>query len=194
MYAYLVDSLPEGEQHDRILSRFAMFDYLYGNPQEAQRKIDRCVRDFPRSEEILKVRAAIEDASGRLAPRGEPRPIAFMHYQMGLYFLRVGEPAEGAEQLRRSLGFDPSLFGADYDLAVMDAAAGRPREALHHFLLAEAHAGAGLSPAKLTSCLQLIQRSATAAGDAALARSVEARLRRGRPGKAGSARRADQYR
>jgi hypothetical protein len=179
MYGYLVDSLPEGEQHDRIQSRFAMFDYLYGKPDEARRKIDRCVRDFPASEEILKVKAAIEDPAGRLAPVGERLPIAFMHYQMGLYFLQLHQPAEAAVQLTRALGFDPLLFQADYDLAVLDGTSGLPREALHHCLLAEDHGGNRLSPAKVTSCLQLIENAARASGDAGLAASIEARLRRG---------------
>lgn len=179
MFTYLVDSLPEGEEHDRIMSRFAMFDYLYGNPEAARLKIDRCVRDFPAVEEIQKVRSAIEDASGRLAPVGERWPIAFMHYQMGLYFLRGHEPAEAGEQLRRALGFEPSLFQADYDLAVLEATGGRPREALHHYLWAEAHAGSGLPQGKRTSCLGLIGESARAAGDAGLARVIGLRIARG---------------
>jgi hypothetical protein len=180
MYSYLVGSLPEGEQHDRILSRFAMFEYLYGNPAEARLKIDRCVRNFPAVEEIQKVRSTIEDASGRLAPEGERRPIAFMHLQMGLYFLRTHQPAEAGEQLRRALGFDPALFQADYDLAVLEATGGRPRDALRHYLWAEAHAGAALSTERRISCLGLIQDSARAMGDSVLERAVGVRLRRER--------------
>jgi hypothetical protein len=176
MYAYLVESLPEGEQHDRILSRFAMFEYLYGNPAQARLKIERCVRDFPKLDEIQKVRSAIEDPSGRLAPVGERRPIAFMHEQMGLYFLRSHQPAEAGEQFRRALGFDPDLVQANYDLAVLEATGGRPRDALGHYLWAEAHAGAALSRERRVSCLGLISDSARAAGDAGLERAVGVRL------------------
>jgi Tfp pilus assembly protein PilF len=178
MYAYLVGSLPEGEEHDRILSRFAMFEYLFGNPGPARTMIGRAARDFPASPEILKVKASIEGTSDRLAPGGERVPIAFMHYQMGLYFLRAGQPAEGREQLRRALRLDPALFQADFDLAVLDASGGRPRDAAHHLLLAEARAGASLPPAKRVACLELIQASARQAGDAPLDRALAARLGR----------------
>jgi Tfp pilus assembly protein PilF len=178
MYAYLVSSIPEGEEHDRILSRYALFDYLYGDTAGARAKIDRCLRDFPASEEMLKVRAAIEGTSDRLAPKGERRPIAFMHYQMGLLFLRSHQAAEARAQLERALRLEPELFPADFDLAVLDATDGRPREALHHCLLAEAHAGPGLSPAKRTACLGLIEEAARAAGDRGLAQALATRLRR----------------
>jgi hypothetical protein len=178
MYTYLVGSIPEGEEHDRILSRFAMFDYLFGDTAGARAKIDRCLRDFPASEEMLKVRTTIEGTSDRLAPKGERRPIAFMHYQMALLFLRTHQAAEARAQLERALGLEPELFPADFDLAVLDATEGRPREALHHCLLAEAHGGAGLSPAKRAACLGLIEASARAEGDRGLAEALATRRRR----------------
>jgi hypothetical protein len=178
MYSYLVESLPEGEEHDRILSRFAMFEYLDGNSPAARLMIGRCLRDFPASEEMLKVKAAIEGTSGRLAPEGERRPIAFMHYQMGLYFLRTHQAAEAREQLRRALRLDAALYPAEFDLAVLEATGGDPHDALHHWLLAEAHAGSGLSRAKRISCLQLIHDSARAAGDPGLERAVGRQLGR----------------
>jgi hypothetical protein len=149
-----------------------MFEYLFGNSAAARQMIDRCVRDSPASAEMLKVKASIEGTADRLAPPGERRPIAFMHYQMGLYFLRLHQAAEAGEQLRRALRFDPALYRADFDLAVLDATGGRPREALHHCLLAEAHGGSGLTRANRISCMQLIRDSARTAGDPGLERAA----------------------
>jgi hypothetical protein len=176
MYSYLVGAIPPGEEHDRILSRFAMFDYLYGRPLEAQEKINLCVRDFPKSEEIAKVRSQIEDKSGRLAPVGERVPIAFMHSQLGLYFLRTKEPIEAGAQLHRALKFDPTLFQADYNLAILEASKGLPRSAVHHLLLAEAHAAGALSPASAEACGRLILGAARQSGDEALERALSVRF------------------
>jgi hypothetical protein len=176
MFTYLVSAIPPGEEHDRILSRFAMFDYLYGRPEEARVKIDTCVRDFPASEEIGKVKAQIEDPNGRLAPIGERVPIAFMHSQLGLYFLKRGEPEEAGVQLHRALQFDPTLFQADYNLAILESSEGMPRSATHHLLLAEAHGGGSLSAAAIENCGRLILNAARQAGDDALARAMASRL------------------
>jgi hypothetical protein len=173
MFSYLVSAIPPGEEHDRILSRFAMFDYLYGDPAGARAKIDICVRDFPASEEIGKVKDQIENQSGRLAPKGERVPIAFMHSQLGFYFLKTHQPIEAGVQLRRALEFDPALFDADYNLALLEATEGRPRDALHHLLLAEAHAGGALPMASRDTCARVIGESARAVGDDALARLLE---------------------
>ena len=70
---------------------------------------------------------------------------------------------------------------AHFDLAVLEATEGRPRDALHHFLWAEAHAGGGLSRDKRVSCLGLIRDSARAADDGDLERAVEIRLGREQP-------------
>jgi hypothetical protein len=176
MFTYLVSAIPPGEEHDRILSRFAMFDYLFGRPKEAQAKIDTCVRDFPSSEEIGKVKSQIEGTNGRLAPLGERVPIAFMHSQLALYFLKKGEAEEASVQLHRALKFDPTLFQADYNLAILEASEGRPRSAAHHLLLAEAHAGTSLSAASIENCGRLILSSARQAGDDSLARAIAARF------------------
>jgi hypothetical protein len=175
MFSYLVGAIPPGEEHDRILSRFAMFDYLYGDPEGARRKIDICVRDFPASEEIGKVKAQIENQDGRLAPVGERVPIAFMHAQLGFYFLKTHQSIEAGVQLHRALAFDPALFDADYNLALLEATEGRPRDALHHLLLAEAHAGGALSAASRDTCRRVIGESARAVGDDTLARILEPR-------------------
>jgi hypothetical protein len=178
MYAYLTASLPEGEEHDRILSRFALFEYLYGDSATAHRMIKRCLRDFPASDEMRKVEASIDGTTQRLAPRGERRPIAYMHYQMGLLFLRTHQPAEAREQLLRAVRLEPELYQADFDLAVLDAGEGRLHDASHRFLLAEGRAGPLLPRAKRIECLQLIGDRARDAGDLGLARALAAHLRR----------------
>jgi hypothetical protein len=176
MYSYLVSAIPLGEEHDRILSRFAMFDYLYGRPEEARAKIDICIHDFPSSEEIGKVRSEIEDASGRLAPVGQRVPIAFMHSELGLYFLKEKEPIEAGVQLHRALKLDPMLYQADYNLAILAAVQGRPRSAVHHFLRAEINSGGKLSPSAVDACSRLILKSAEQSGDEALARALAVRF------------------
>ncbi len=178
MYTYLTASLPEGEEHDRILSRLAMFDYLYGDSVTARRLVARCLRDFPTSEEMLKVKASIEGTGGRLAPSGERRPIAYMHYQMGLLFLRTHQPSEARAQLLRALRLEPELYQADFDLAVLDAGDGRLHDAAHHLILAEAYAGSRLPRAKRIECLQLIDEAARNAGDLDLDRALAAQVRR----------------
>jgi hypothetical protein len=178
MYAYLTGSLPEGEEHDRILSRFALFEYLYGDTATAHRMIARCLRDFPSSEEMLKVKATIDGTTQRVAPSGERRPIAYMHYQMGLLFLRTHQPAEAREQLLRAVRLEPELYQADFDLAVLDSGEGRLHDAAHRFLLAEVRAGTRLPRGKRIECLQLIDEGARNAGDLGLARALAAQLRR----------------
>jgi protein O-mannosyl-transferase len=176
MYGYLVSAIPPGEEHDRILSRFAMFDYLYGRPDEARAKIDICVRDFPASEEIAKVRSQIEDPSGRLAPLGQRVPIAFMHSQLGFYFLKKDEEPEAAVQLQRALKFDPMLFQSDYNLAILEAGEGLPRSAVHHLLLAEKNAHGAISPQAMEICGRMVRESATRTGDDALAKALAVRF------------------
>lgn len=178
MYAYLTASLPEGEEHDRILSRFALFEYLYGDSATARRMIARCLRDFPASEEMLKVKDSIDGTTQRLAPSAERRPIAYMHYQMGLLFLRTHQPAEARAQLLRAVRFEPGLYQAEFDLAVLDAGEGRLHDATHRFLLAEVRAGSRLPRAKRIECLQLIDGLARNAGDLDLARALAAQRRR----------------
>jgi hypothetical protein len=178
MYPYLAGSIPEGEEHDRIQSRLALYHYLFGDSATARRLIDRCLRDFPASVEMRKVQASIEGKTGRLAPVGERRPIAFMHYEMGLYFLREHEAMEARAQFERALLLEPQLFAADFDLAILDASAGRPREALHHCLLAQAHGGRGLPRSKRADCLRLIEGAAEAGGDRRLAQAVSVSLGR----------------
>jgi hypothetical protein len=175
MFSYLVGAIPPSEEHDRILSRFAMYEYLYGNTQDARAKIDACVRDYPASVEIGKVREQIEEPTGRLAPIGERVPIAYMHAQLGYYFLKVHQPVEAGVQLQRALGLDPTFFTVDYNVAVLEAAEDRPRDALHHLLLAQAHAGGALSQTSLDTCARLIGESARRTGDETLVRILEAR-------------------
>jgi len=177
MYSYLVGAIAPGEEHDRILSRFAMFDYLYGRPQEARAKIDICVRDYPASEEIAKVKAQIEDPSGRLAPVGQRVPIAFMHSQLGFYFLKKEELPEASVQMYRALKFDPMLFQADYNLALLEATEGLPRSAIHHLLLAEKHAAGAISPLNIQICGRVIYESANRMGDDTLAKALAVRFR-----------------
>jgi hypothetical protein len=173
MFTYLVGSIPEGEEHDRILSRFALLEYLYGNSDDARAKIEQCVRDFPLSTEIRKVQAQIEDPTGRLAPEGERLPIAFMHSQLGLYFLKEHQSFEAAEQLRMALCLDNTLFQTDYNLALLEANEALPREALHHLLLAQAHGGSRLTASQDRVGMKLIQNAARLSGDRALDQAVD---------------------
>ena len=114
----------------------------------------------------------------RSIPPGIP-PIAWLHTSLGVRFSKSGDLAEADEHFRQALKWAPGYSIAAYDRSLLLLKLGRPAEALHDYLWAEARSNPKIPPANRRAFLDILSSEAAARGnkplaDAAAEHSTEA--------------------
>jgi tetratricopeptide (TPR) repeat protein len=104
----------------------------------------------------------------RSIPPGVP-PIAWLHTSLGVRLSKSGDLAEADEHFRQALKWAPGYSIAAYDRSLLLLKLGRPAEALHDYLWAEARSVPKLPPANRRAFLDIFAREAAARGDTRLA-------------------------
>jgi len=112
----------------------------------------------------------------RSIPPGVP-PIAWLHTSLAVRFARSGDLAEADEQYKRALKWAPGYSFALYDRSLLLLQLGRPNEALHEYLWAEASPDPKLPPANRQLFLDLLSRETSSQGNSPLAAAAARRSR-----------------